>query len=374
MNSLDMADHEAPRGGSGSTATDCSSSSSAAAAVSKAPSQHPESSSSSNSASLFADNSADSGRVACSLPTPSAEAFLPLAALAPPPIGQPAWLIAQQQQARLQNEHFPARIFGTRSSSASSGGGGEHPAGGSDIGGCVVGAARGRGGDDNSSINSNREQSYEYDFEYPRQRSFSSAGSGGCTSVAADRLRSPQGAAGGAPAPPPGFGSVPPGMMDHHQQHHHQQHRQGRVRSSSLSKEASSNGGGGGGGRGTPHHLDESWTAVLNSPAGSELMEFLTERASRALVLWNVEAIRKDELRAACEAYGPLYYLRTEHGRKRVVFLAYYDVRDAVNAHQFLGAELSQRLINDVSGFSTDRFIIYSNINTTSIYIIFIAL
>ncbi|CAN0571455.1 unnamed protein product, partial [Laminaria digitata] len=69
-------------------------------------------------------------------------------------------------------------------------------------------------------------------------------------------------------------------------------------------------------------------------------MEFLTERASRALVLWNVEAIGEEELRAACEAHGPLYYLRAEYRRKRVVFLAYYDVRDAVNAHQSLGEEL----------------------------------
>lgn len=79
-------------------------------------------------------------------------------------------------------------------------------------------------------------------------------------------------------------------------------------------------------------------------------MEFLTERASRALVLWNVEAIGEEELRAACEAHGPLYYLRAEYRRKRVVFLAYYDVRDAVNAHQSLGEELAQQLMSEVGG------------------------
>ncbi|CAM9142934.1 unnamed protein product [Scytosiphon promiscuus] len=94
-------------------------------------------------------------------------------------------------------------------------------------------------------------------------------------------------------------------------------------------------------------HLDESWTAVLNAPAGSELMEFLTERPSRALVLWNVEAIGEDDLRAACEAYGPLYYLRAEHHRKRVIFVAYYDVRDAINAHRSLGSEVSKYLMSE---------------------------
>ncbi|CAN0114997.1 unnamed protein product, partial [Hapterophycus canaliculatus] len=94
-------------------------------------------------------------------------------------------------------------------------------------------------------------------------------------------------------------------------------------------------------------HLDESWTAVLNAPAGSELMEFLSERPSRALVLWNVEAIGEEDLRAACESYGPLYYLRAEHHRKRVIFVAYYDVRDAVNARRSLGSEVSKYLMSE---------------------------
>ncbi|CAN0206291.1 unnamed protein product, partial [Discosporangium mesarthrocarpum] len=71
-------------------------------------------------------------------------------------------------------------------------------------------------------------------------------------------------------------------------------------------------------------------------------MKFLTDRESRALVLWNVESVPEEELRKVCESYGPVYYLRTDYQHRRVAFLAYYDIRDAVRAHQSLGRELAR--------------------------------
>ena len=262
-------------------------------------------------------------------PSPLSEGFLPLAALAPPPARQPAWLTAQQQHARSQNEHFPARIYGSSRDGTSNQMGGDHSRGADSVSGSIHGV-RGCAGEE--TLNPG-----EY-FEYPQTNGTN--GSGGSSRISPGAV------------PPPGFG-IGGGMgatpMDH----------------GLPSRGISGNGGGSGDGRGggaslggrrsrsggspgTTPHLDESWTAVLNAPAGAEMMEFLTEQASRALVLWNVEAIGEDELRLACEAHGPLYYLRAEHRRKRVVFLAYYDVRDAVNAHRSLGAELSRHLMSDV--------------------------
>lgn len=259
-----------------------------------------------NGAMVLGVDAADGGGSNSSVPQ-SVDGFLPLAALAPPPIRQPAWITAQQQQGRAQNEHFPARIYGRDAEGRGCGSGSDQ------IGDDLV---RGLGGDEFSAGR---------DYDYSCQ--------GG---VNGGSLRGSPGA-----VPPPGFGTDGGGVgvsaMD-----------QGCSSRGSLSGVA----GGGirrppNGGRCTPH-LDESWTAVLNSPAGAELMEFLTERPSRALVLWNVEAIGEDDLRSACDAHGPLYYLRAEHRRKRVVFLAYYDVRDAVNAHQKLGVELSRYMMNEV--------------------------
>lgn len=269
-------------------------------------------------------------------PPPPGDGFLPLAALAPPPSRQPSWLTSQQQKARVQNEHFPSRSAVFRGGHGNGDGeevgadGGGHP---HQLRGGGMRMGRMRGDDDidnnNSGCSTGREA---YESSYPQ------GNSGGSINPNANNNNNHNNSSPGMP--PPGFG--PDSCSS-----------QG---SWSGSNNGSSNNNGGGGVRRPPSsnsngnassggsknhpHLDESWTAVLNAPAGAELMEFLTERASRALVLWNVEAIGEDELRAACEAHGPLYYLRAEHRRKRVIFVAYYDVRDAINAHRNLGAEL----------------------------------
>jgi hypothetical protein len=84
--------------------------------------------------------------------------------------------------------------------------------------------------------------------------------------------------------------------------------------------------------------LPNAWAAVLGSSAGPELMPFLSERETRALVLWNTPPSLN--LRAMCEAYGEVFYLRTDFQSKGVVFVAYYDVRAAVRAHQGLQHDL----------------------------------
>lgn len=247
--------------------------------------------------------------------SPQGEDFLPLAALAPPPSCTPAWLAAQQQQARVQNEHYPARIHSLEEAidRLRRGNGaprGEHEGVAADrrndrscfrVGGGsgVVGRIR---GEENSR-----------DFPLQGTNSSLCANAPGTQSTAFMTLERSH-----------SRGPSPGGSRRH-------------------------GAGGMGSARGTPH-LDESWTTVLNAPAGAELMEFLSEQPSRALVLWNVEAISEEVLRASCEVYGSLYYLRAEHQHwKRVVFIAYYDIRDAMNAHQSLGRDLSQHLFQDVS-------------------------
>lgn len=240
--------------------------------------------------------------------------FLPLAALAPPPGRRPAWLTAQHQQARVQNEHFPARIYR---------GGPLRRTGSAPAGTCGGGGA---GSDADSGAEDRRSE----------HSAFDGSGSRGDDSLGSREFYTSR--EGGGPRSSPGpVQAVQRGGFGQGQC---QQLEQSFPRgpSSGLRRPHA----GSGRGRGGTPHLDESWTAVLNAPAGAELMEFLTEQASRALVLWNVETIPEDVLRAACESHGPLYYLRAEHRRKRVVFLAYYDLRDAISAHQSLGRELSR--------------------------------
>lgn len=247
--------------------------------------------------------------------SPPIEDFLPLAALAPPPQCQPSWLISQQQQARAQHELFPSRVH--------SHGDSERHSRGSVVSNNEQDGVTGERRSDQSCFNIGGGSTSGGRIRVDDNgRDFSSQGANnslcgngpgtpGATFVAIERSHSR--------GPSPGGGRRPRG------------------------------GAAGGTVRGSLH-LDESWTAVLNAPAGAELMEFLTEKASRALVLWNVESMSEDALRAACEVYGPLYYLRAEHQRwKCVVFIAYYDIRDAVNAHQSLGRDLLQLLFQDVS-------------------------
>lgn len=263
--------------------------------------------------------------------SPRGEGFLPLASLPPPPTSHPGWLN------RAHSEPFSGRMYCSV---------GETSVGGNQIGNELRSESLGGSNGVRGSVGEDGPFNRDY-FDYPRTTGIN--GNGSSSSRGSPRS-----------APPPGFGisgGVVPSSIEHG--------LPSRVMSSTGGSRSGLGGRRslGGGSPGIPH-LDESWTAVLNAPAGAEMMEFLTERASRALVLWNVEAIGEEDLRLACEAHGPLYYLRAEHQRKRVVFLAYYDVRDAVNAHQSLGAELSRLLMGEVNELLTDRFLRTANIDS----------
>jgi len=83
-------------------------------------------------------------------------------------------------------------------------------------------------------------------------------------------------------------------------------------------------------------------SSLFETMAGIELVQFLMEEESRALTLFNVEAVPMEALRAICEELGSLAYLRTEFkASKGVAFLAYHDLRAAFRAHHTLANDLS---------------------------------
>ncbi|CAM9776157.1 unnamed protein product [Chrysoparadoxa australica] len=86
--------------------------------------------------------------------------------------------------------------------------------------------------------------------------------------------------------------------------------------------------------------LSENWTKVLGSVAGPELVPFLSEQESHALALWNVSHLHPRELALACQKYGSVQYLRTDFRQHGVVFLAYFDLRAAVQAQKNLAYDM----------------------------------
>ncbi len=81
--------------------------------------------------------------------------------------------------------------------------------------------------------------------------------------------------------------------------------------------------------------ISDMWLTPQTSDVGDELMPFLMERESRAIVLWNIGGLPSADLRSMCEAYGDIVYF--EDGFKDigkcVVFVAYYDLSSAVRAN-----------------------------------------
>ncbi len=77
------------------------------------------------------------------------------------------------------------------------------------------------------------------------------------------------------------------------------------------------------------------WLTPQTNDVADELMPFLMERESRAIVLWNIGGLPSADLRSMCEAYGNIVYF--EDGFKDIgkciVFVAYYDLRSAVRAN-----------------------------------------
>lgn len=81
--------------------------------------------------------------------------------------------------------------------------------------------------------------------------------------------------------------------------------------------------------------------SLLETTAGVELVQFLLETESRALVIFNVETIPTDHIHAVCDRIGTMTYFRTDFkASKGVVFLAYSDLRASIRAFHTLARDL----------------------------------
>ena len=80
-----------------------------------------------------------------------------------------------------------------------------------------------------------------------------------------------------------------------------------------------------------PNGNNGNRASLFETTAGIEMVQYLLETESRALILFNVESVPSELLRVACEKLGCLAYLRTDfRAGKGVVFLAYDDLRAAI--------------------------------------------
>jgi len=83
-------------------------------------------------------------------------------------------------------------------------------------------------------------------------------------------------------------------------------------------------------------------SSLFETTAGVELVQFLLDTESRAIILFNVEGVPMDVLRMSCESLGSLTYFHAEHKTsKGVVFVAYHDLRAALRAYHMLPAKLA---------------------------------
>jgi len=89
-------------------------------------------------------------------------------------------------------------------------------------------------------------------------------------------------------------------------------------------------------------------SSLFETTAGVELVQFLLETESHALILFNVETVPVDVFRMAAENLGSLVYIRMDHkASKGVVFLAYQDLRAAIRAFHTLPREFAQHLATE---------------------------
>ncbi len=91
--------------------------------------------------------------------------------------------------------------------------------------------------------------------------------------------------------------------------------------------------------------MSDAWLILQNTDdVGNELVPFLMECKSRSIVLWNIGGLPSADLRSMCEAYGDILYFRDEFRDigKGVVFVAYYDLRSAVNANVGLWHDIAK--------------------------------
>ncbi len=106
--------------------------------------------------------------------------------------------------------------------------------------------------------------------------------------------------------------------------------------------------------------MSDTWLTPQNADVSNELMPFLVECKSRAIVLWNIEWLTSADLRSMCEAYGDIFYFRDEFRDigKDVVFFAYYDLRSAVSANVGLWHDIAK-----LWGQKQDRGVMHHRLN-----------
>lgn len=87
------------------------------------------------------------------------------------------------------------------------------------------------------------------------------------------------------------------------------------------------------------HHLIKSPltnSAEVFDATRRELMLFLNEPESRALIILHSSAVSPSDLRSACSKFGVLYYIRPEFHAKGVTFISYFDLHAAMEAKENL--------------------------------------
>ena len=80
-------------------------------------------------------------------------------------------------------------------------------------------------------------------------------------------------------------------------------------------------------------------------PMRSDLLPFLEENDSRALIIFHSRDVIAFDIKSACQMFGSLYYFRSDFHSCGVTLLAYFDLRSAVDAKEKLVARLG-RLAN----------------------------
>ena len=73
---------------------------------------------------------------------------------------------------------------------------------------------------------------------------------------------------------------------------------------------------------------------VNSVPARVELVNFINESESRAIILFHSANTSPINIRNACSKYGVLYYIRPEFHGKGVTLLSYFDLRAATTAFE----------------------------------------
>ena len=77
-------------------------------------------------------------------------------------------------------------------------------------------------------------------------------------------------------------------------------------------------------------------------PMRAELLPYLEENESRALVIFHSRDIIAFDIKSACQMFGSLYYFRSDFHSCGLTLLAYFDLRSAIDAKEKLASRLGR--------------------------------